>query len=91
MYVGVISFYCLHFYFDTMARDLGREKSFIEMDTPAIKPQQLQQLEVDVNEAIRKCLPMTPRWVDSASDELKAVSNIFTESSVKTTHAFKCL
>lgn len=57
----------------TTSWDLGREKSFIEMDTPAIKPQQLQQLEVDVNEAIRKCLPMTPRWVDSASDELKAI------------------
>ncbi|PIK54334.1 putative alanyl-tRNA editing protein Aarsd1-B [Apostichopus japonicus] len=57
----------------TTSWDLGREKSFIEMDTPAIKNEQLIQLEVDVNEAIRKCLPMTPRWVDAGSDELKEI------------------
>ncbi|KAJ8035531.1 Alanyl-tRNA editing protein Aarsd1 [Holothuria leucospilota] len=57
----------------TTSWDLGREKSFIELDTPKISNEQLEQLEKDVNEAIRKCLPMMPRWVEVGSEELQKV------------------
>ena len=56
------------------SRDLGKEKSFIELDTPKIDSKLVEELEVEVNEAIRKAIPMTPRLVEVGSPELQAVS-----------------
>eukprot|EP00057_Strongylocentrotus_purpuratus_P032230 XP_787006.2 PREDICTED: alanyl-tRNA editing protein Aarsd1-B [Strongylocentrotus purpuratus] len=57
----------------TTSWDLGREKSFIELDTPKISQEQLEELEKDTNDAIRKCIPMTPRLVELGSKELQEV------------------
>ena len=56
-----------------LIRDLGREKSFIELDTPNIPCDKLEELERDVNDAIRRCIPMTPRLVELGSKELEEV------------------
>lgn len=39
-------------------RELGRQRSTIELDTPCVKPAQLQALEEAVNEKIRACVPI---------------------------------
>ncbi|XP_038046447.1 alanyl-tRNA editing protein Aarsd1-B-like isoform X2 [Patiria miniata] len=57
----------------TTSWDLGKEKSFIEMDTPKIQAEHMQELEREVNEAIRKQLAMTPRLVDLGSAVLNCV------------------
>ncbi|XP_033625327.1 alanyl-tRNA editing protein Aarsd1-B-like [Asterias rubens] len=54
----------------TTSWDLGREKSSIEMDWPKINIEDLQVLESEVNEAIRKQLAMTPRLVELGSHDL---------------------
>ena len=43
------------------------------MDTPKISREQLEEIEKDVNDAIRKCIPMTPRLVELGSKELTEV------------------
>lgn len=43
------------------------------MDTPKISQEQLEELEKDTNDAIRKCIPMTPRLVELGSKELQEV------------------
>ena len=63
----------MEFFFVHFTRDLGREKSFIELDTAKIDSKKLCELEREVNEAIRKAIPMTPRWVEVGSPELKEV------------------
>ncbi|XP_071479718.1 alanyl-tRNA editing protein Aarsd1-B-like [Diadema antillarum] len=57
----------------TTSWDLGREKSFIELDTPKIGAEEMEKLEMDVNDAIRQCIPMTPRLVEIGSKELEEV------------------
>ncbi|XP_022087093.1 alanyl-tRNA editing protein Aarsd1-like [Acanthaster planci] len=57
----------------TTSWDLGKEKSFIEMDTPKIGVEEMQELEKEVNTAIRKQLAMTPRLVDLGSSVLNSV------------------
>ena len=48
-----VSFGCFFF------RELGRQRSTIELDTPCVKPAQLQALEEVVNEKIRAHVPVT--------------------------------
>ncbi len=39
-------------------RELGRQRSTIELDTPSVKPAQLQALEEAINEKIRAHIPV---------------------------------
>lgn len=41
------------------SRELGRQRSTIELDTPSVKPAQLQALEEAVNEKIREHVPVS--------------------------------
>lgn len=45
--------------FSIFFRELGRQRSTIELDTPSVKPAQLQALEEAVNEKIRVHVPVT--------------------------------
>ncbi|XP_020503825.1 putative protein PTGES3L isoform X2 [Labrus bergylta] len=47
------------FGYKTTSWDLGRQRSTIELDTPCVKPAQLQALEEAVNEKIRAHVPVT--------------------------------
>ncbi len=41
------------------SRDLGRQRSSIELDTAAVKPGEMEALETAVNEKIRAHIPVT--------------------------------
>ncbi|KAM9837551.1 alanyl-tRNA editing protein Aarsd1 isoform 2-T2 [Aulostomus maculatus] len=47
------------FGYKTTSWELGRQRSTIELDTPSVKPAQLQALEEAVNEKIRAHVPVT--------------------------------
>ncbi|XP_056153059.1 alanyl-tRNA editing protein Aarsd1 [Lampris incognitus] len=47
------------FGYKTTSWELGRQRSLIELDTPSVKPTQLQSLEEAVNEKIRAQIPVT--------------------------------
>uniref|UniRef100_A0A8D3CHW1 Threonyl/alanyl tRNA synthetase SAD domain-containing protein n=1 Tax=Scophthalmus maximus TaxID=52904 RepID=A0A8D3CHW1_SCOMX len=47
------------FGYKTTSWELGRQRSTIELDTPSVKPAQLQALEVATNEKIRAHVPVT--------------------------------
>uniref|UniRef100_A0A672ZS83 Alanyl-tRNA synthetase domain containing 1 n=1 Tax=Sphaeramia orbicularis TaxID=375764 RepID=A0A672ZS83_9TELE len=47
------------FGYKTTSWELGRQRSTIELDTPCVKPNQLQALEEAVNEKIRSQTPVT--------------------------------
>ncbi|XP_070846152.1 alanyl-tRNA editing protein Aarsd1 [Chaetodon trifascialis] len=47
------------FGYKTTSWELGRQRSTIELDTPSVKPGQLQALEEAVNEKIRAHVPVT--------------------------------
>ena len=40
-------------------RELGRQRSSIELDTPCMKPAQVEALEAAVNDKIRAQVPVT--------------------------------
>ena len=44
---------------DVGCRELGRQRSSIELDTPSVKPAQLQALEEALNDKIRDHVPVT--------------------------------
>uniref|UniRef100_UPI003AAC8B8A alanyl-tRNA editing protein Aarsd1 n=1 Tax=Centroberyx gerrardi TaxID=166262 RepID=UPI003AAC8B8A len=46
------------FGYKTTSWDLGRQRSTIELDTPCVKPAQIQELEEAVNEKIRAHVPV---------------------------------
>lgn len=45
-------------FFFSFFRELGRQRSTIELDTPSMKPAQLQALEEAINEKIRDHVPV---------------------------------
>ncbi|KAI3364972.1 hypothetical protein L3Q82_001142 [Scortum barcoo] len=47
------------FGYKTTSWELGRQRSTIELDTPSVKPAQLQALEEAINEKIRAHVPVT--------------------------------
>lgn len=47
-----------------VSRELGRQRSTIELDTTSVKPAQLQALEEAVNEKIRAHVPVTVQLFD---------------------------
>ncbi|XP_035658313.1 alanyl-tRNA editing protein Aarsd1-like [Branchiostoma floridae] len=61
------------FGYKTTSWDLGSKVSSIEMDTPTITLEQLSELEREVNECIRRQIPMTPRLLEPGSPELEQV------------------
>ncbi|XP_039595847.1 alanyl-tRNA editing protein Aarsd1 [Polypterus senegalus] len=59
----------LEFGYKTTSWELGRQRSVIELDTPGLKPEQLEFLERTVNEKIRASVPVNVREV-SVDDPL---------------------
>lgn len=47
----------------TFLRELGRQRTSVELDTTSVKPDQLQVLEEVVNEKIRAHVPVTVQLV----------------------------
>lgn len=53
-----LSISLIYFFFLFPFRDLGRQRSTIELDTQSVKPAQLQELEEAVNKKIRAHIPV---------------------------------
>ncbi|KAF7662451.1 hypothetical protein LDENG_00235460 [Lucifuga dentata] len=63
------------FGYKTTSWELGRQRSTIELDTPCVKPAQLQALEEAVNEKIRAHIPVTVQLLsidDPAVEEVRS-------------------
>uniref|UniRef100_A0A8D2MBL5 Threonyl/alanyl tRNA synthetase SAD domain-containing protein n=1 Tax=Zonotrichia albicollis TaxID=44394 RepID=A0A8D2MBL5_ZONAL len=54
-------------------RELGRQRSVIELDTPVVTAEQLQALEDSVNEKIRDRVPVTVRELAADDPEVETV------------------
>lgn len=61
---------CIFFFF---LRELGRQRSTIELDTPVVKAAQVQALEEAVNEKIRAHVPVNVKLLYNDSPELEKV------------------
>lgn len=48
--------------FETTSWGLSESTSFLELGTPEFSPQQLDELEVAANDAVRAATPVTPSW-----------------------------
>eukprot|EP00117_Sycon_ciliatum_P000329 scpid99990/ scgid6438/ Alanyl-tRNA editing protein Aarsd1; Alanyl-tRNA synthetase domain-containing protein 1 len=59
--------------YKTTSWNLGEAKSFLELDCKSLPTEQIDELECMVNNAILECRPMTPRLVESGSDELNEI------------------
>ncbi|XP_057681653.1 alanyl-tRNA editing protein Aarsd1 [Corythoichthys intestinalis] len=57
----------------TTSWELGRQRSNIELDTPAVKPGQVQALEEAANEKIRAHIPVNVKLLYGDSPELEKV------------------
>lgn len=55
-------------------RELGRQRSVIELDTPSMTAQQIDALERSVNEKIRARIPVTVRELPADDPEIETVS-----------------
>lgn len=79
---------CVWLYF--LLRELGRQRSTIELDTPCMKPAQLQALEEAVNEKIRAHIPVNVQLLsidDPAVEKVCLLSFIqHTKQSCKQKH-----
>ena len=51
-------------------------KCFIELATPKLTQKQMEAIETRCNECIRQRIPMTPKWFDADSAELKQVTTV---------------
>lgn len=65
-------------------RELGRQRSSIELDTPCVKPGQLQELEEAINEKIRVDVPVTVQLlsIDDPAVEKVQINTSSAECSV---------
>ncbi|XP_043530938.1 alanyl-tRNA editing protein Aarsd1 [Chiloscyllium plagiosum] len=63
----------LMFGFKTTSWELGRQRSFIELDTPSVTGEQVEALEVAVNEKIREHIPVNVRVVSVDDPEVEKV------------------
>lgn len=57
-------------------RDLGRQRSTIELDTPTLKPAQIQALEEAVNEKIRAHIPVTVQLLPIDDPDVEKVCTV---------------
>lgn len=55
-------------------RELGRQRSVIELDTPSMNAEQVEALERSVNEKIRERLPVVVRELAADDPEIETVS-----------------
>lgn len=56
-------------------RELGRQRSVIELDTPCVTAEQIEALERSVNEKIRERVPVTVRELAADDPEVETVSD----------------
>ena len=49
-------------------------RCYIELDTPTLSTDEMDNIEGICNELIRQGVPMTPRWYSAADPKLDAVS-----------------
>lgn len=63
-------------------RELGRQRSTIELDTPSVKPAQLQALEEAVNEKIRAHVPVTVQLLSIDDPAVEKVHMLILNSLV---------
>ena len=49
-------------------------RCFVELATRTLTPDQMQRVESECNEAIRRAVPMTPHWYPPGAPELEPVS-----------------
>lgn len=61
----------LFFFF--FSRELGRQRSTIELDTSSVKPAQLQVLEEAINEKIRGHVPVTVQLLSIDDPDVEKV------------------
>nr|XP_057917229.1 alanyl-tRNA editing protein Aarsd1 [Doryrhamphus excisus] len=61
------------FGYKTTSWELGRQRTAIELDTPSVKPAQLQSLEDAVNEKIRAHIPVCVKLLSMDSPEVEKV------------------
>lgn len=59
------------------SRDLGRQRSTIELDTPSVKAAQLQTLEEAVNEKIRAHVPVNVQLLSIDDPAVEKVHILF--------------
>lgn len=57
-------------------RELGRQRSVIELDTPLVTAEQVEALEKSVNEKIRDRVPVTVRELAADDPEVETVSGM---------------
>lgn len=55
-------------------RELGRQRSVIELDTPSMTAEQIEALERSVNEKIRERVPVMVRELAADDPEMETVS-----------------
>lgn len=56
-------------------RELGRQRSSIEMDTPTVKPGEMEALEAAVNQRIRDHIPVTVQLLSIDDPALEKVGS----------------
>uniref|UniRef100_A0A8C3PH47 CS domain-containing protein n=5 Tax=Neoaves TaxID=3078114 RepID=A0A8C3PH47_9CHAR len=61
------------FGFKTTSWELGRQRSFIELDTPSMTAEQVEALERSVNEKIRERVPVRVRELAADDPEIETV------------------
>lgn len=65
------------FGYQTTSWELGRQRSNIELDTPSMKPDQVQALEEAVNEKIREHVPVNVQLLSIDDPEMEKVFSVF--------------
>lgn len=58
-------------------RELGRQRSNIELDTPSMKPEQVQTLEDAVNDKIRQHVPVSVKLLSIDDPEVEKVFAVY--------------
>lgn len=56
-------------------RELGRQRSSIELDTASVKPGEMEALETEVNEKIRTHVPVTVHLLSLDDPAVEKVQN----------------
>lgn len=68
--------YLLHYRVLLFLRELGRQRSNIELDTPSMKPDQVQALEEAANDKIREHLPVNVQLLSLDDPEVEKVLTV---------------
>lgn len=57
-------------------RELGRQRSVIELDTPSVKPGEMETLETVVNQKIRDRVPVTVQLLSIDDPAVEKVGGV---------------